>query len=62
VLENGPLAGFEAAQLRKRAEVARRNLTHHVEGGIVQVLDKDGNVNFDEEVDAYDVLVPIFFR
>jgi hypothetical protein len=29
---------------------------------MVQILDDDGNVDYDEDDDAYDALVPIFFR
>jgi hypothetical protein len=62
VLENDVLAGPQAQQLRNRADVARRELTASGEGRIVHVLDEDGNVDYDEEDDAYDELVPIFFR
>lgn len=62
VLENDILTGYEAQQLRTRADVARKNLTGSGEGHVVHVLDEEGNVDFDEEDDAYDALVPIFFR
>ena len=64
VLENDLLTGYEAQQLRARAEVARKQLTGQGEGSIVQVhvLDDDGNVDFNEDNDAYNALVPIFFR
>jgi hypothetical protein len=62
VLENDLLTGYEAQQLRTRADVARKALTGAGEGHVVHVLDEDGNVDFDEEDDAYDALVPIFFR
>lgn len=62
VLENDVLAGPQAQQLRNRADVARRELTALGEGHTVEVLDDDGNVDYDEEDDAYDALVPIFFR
>ena len=62
VLENDILAGPQAEQLRNRADVARRGLTGGGEGNLVQILDDDGNVDYDEDDDAYDALVPIFFR
>jgi hypothetical protein len=62
VLENDILAGPQAEQLRNRADVARRTLTAGGEGKLVQILDDDGNVDYDEDDDAYDALVPIFFR
>lgn len=62
VLENDILAGPQAEQLRNRADVARRGLTAGGEGKLVQILDDDGNVDYDEDDDAYDALVPIFFR
>jgi hypothetical protein len=64
VLENDLLTGYEAQQLRARAEVARKQLTGQGEGSVVQVhvLDEDGNVDFNEDDDAYNGLVPIFFR
>jgi hypothetical protein len=62
VLENDILTGYSAQQLRTRADVARKNLIGSGEGHVVHVLDKEGNVDFDKEDDAYDALVPIFFR
>lgn len=62
VLENNILAGFEGTQLRTRAELARANLTRLGQGDIVQVLDENGNVDLEDNDDAYDALVPIFFR
>jgi hypothetical protein len=37
-------------------------LTGIDEGHIVQFFRKDGKVDFDEKDNAYDALVPIFFR
>lgn len=62
MLENDLLAGVEASRLQNRADVARRTLTGLGEGFTIQLLDEDGNVNNDEEDEAYDALVPIFFR
>jgi hypothetical protein len=62
VLEQDVLAGPQAQQIRNRADVARRALTASGEGNMVQILDDDGNVDYDEDDDAYDALVPIFFR
>lgn len=65
VRENDILPGYEAQQLRTRADLARKKLTGSGEGHIlhaVHVLDDEGNVDLDEEDDAYDALVPIFFR
>jgi hypothetical protein len=62
VLENDVLEGQRAQQLHNRADVARCQLIASGEGQMVQVLDEDGNVDYDEEDDAYDALVPIFFR
>ena len=62
VLENDVLAGPQAQQFRNRADVARHALAARGEGNMVQVLDEDGNVDYDEEEYAYDALVPIFFR
>ncbi len=63
VLEQDVLAGPQAQQTRNRAEVARRALTASGEGNMVQILDDEGNVDYEEEEDeAYDLLVPIFFR
>jgi hypothetical protein len=62
VLEQDVLSGPEAQKIRNRADVARRSLTASGEGNMVIVLDDDGNVDYDEGDDAYDALVPIFFR
>lgn len=62
VLENDPLNQQTAQDLLARAGVARLNLTGMGEGHILHIIDEDGNVNFDEEDDAFDALVPIFFR
>lgn len=54
--------GCEAQLFYNRADVARRNLIGTGEGQLVQGTDEDRNVDFDEEDDAYDGLVPISFR
>jgi hypothetical protein len=62
VLENDPLNQQTAQEFRARAVVARLTLTGMGEGHILHIIDEDGNVEFDEEDDAFDALVPIFYR
>jgi hypothetical protein len=62
VLENDLLTTYKAQELRNRAEVARKTLTAGGEGHVIEVLDEEGNVDYCEEDEAYDALVPIFFR
>jgi hypothetical protein len=52
----------EAAQLRTRAEIARRTLTGRGEGDLVMTIDEHGNVDEVEEENSYDALVPLYFR
>jgi hypothetical protein len=52
----------EAAEMRIRAEVALRKLTGKGEGGLVVTIDEEGNADAVETEDAYDALVPGFFR
>lgn len=52
----------EAAELRIRADLAMKALTANGEGGIVFSVDEWGNADRDEEEDAYDSLVPGYFR
>lgn len=52
----------EATQLRIRADLALRKLTTNEEGGIVLSLDDEGNADQAEVEDAYDSLVPGYFR
>jgi len=51
----------EAAELRKRAEVARQDLLNSGEGGLIPFID-EYEAERDEEEDSYDALVPLFFR
>jgi hypothetical protein len=62
VLENDPLKLQIAQDLRARAGVARLTITGMGDGHILQIIDEEGNMNFDEGDDAFDALVPIFFR
>lgn len=64
VLESDPYGTFqdEATALRIRAELALRKLTTNGEGGIVVSLDDEGNADQGEVEDAYDSLVPGYFR
>ena len=52
----------EATELRNRADIALRKLTTNGEGGIVLSLDDEGNADQNEVEDAYDSLVPGYFR
>ncbi len=52
----------EATGLRIRAELALKTLTAKGEGGIVLSLDEEGNADQAEVEDAYDSLVPGYFR
>lgn len=52
----------EAKELRDRADLALRKLNASGEGGVVFSVDDDGNPDADEEENAYDSLVPGFFR
>jgi len=52
----------EATELRIRADLALRKLTTNGEGGIVLSLDDEGNADQAEVEDAYDSLVPGYFR
>jgi hypothetical protein len=64
VLESDTLATFldDANELRIRAELALKTLSAKGEGGIVFSFDDDGNPDPDEMEDAYDSLVPGYFR
>jgi len=62
VLETDPQNHQRAQEFRARAGVARLTLTGMGEGHILHIIDEDGNVEFDEEDDAFDALVPIFYR
>jgi hypothetical protein len=71
VLEDDALASAEAAELRKRAEIAARTISSRGESSIAaeMAMDKD---EIDEDLDALDLddeeearyteLVPAFFR
>ena len=52
----------EATELRIRAELALKTLTAKGEGGIVFSVDEEGNADRDEVEEAYDSLVPGYFR
>lgn len=62
VLESDPLGKFtkEAADLRQRAAVAKKTLVASGEGGYVPFEEQDDEK--DEEEDAFDALVPLFYR
>ena len=64
VLESDTFGTFqtEAEDLRIRAELALKTLTAKGEGGIVFSVDEDGDADRDEMEDAYDSLVPGYFR
>jgi hypothetical protein len=64
VLESDTFGTFqeEATELRIRAELALRKLTTNGEGGVVLSLDDEGNADQAEMEDAYDSLVPGYFR
>lgn len=68
MLESDILAGNESEELRTRAELARRAVIGRGEGddptkiSDVVVLDDEGNIDIVEEEDAFDALVPIFYR
>lgn len=64
VLESDTFGSYldEATELRIRADQALRTLTANGEGGIVFSVDDDGNLDLDEMENAYDSLVPGFFR
>lgn len=65
VMEDDPAIGLyaaEAAQLRNRAEIARRTLTGRGEGEVLISIDKDGNADEGDEEAAYDALVPMYFQ
>lgn len=64
VLESETYGAYqeEATELRIRAELALKTLSAKGEGGIVFSADDDGNPDRDEMEDAYDSLVPGYFR
>jgi tetratricopeptide (TPR) repeat protein len=64
VLENEMFGASQedATELRIRAELALKTLTAKGEGGIVFSADEEGNPDRDEMEDAYDSLVPGYFR
>ncbi|KAH0564815.1 hypothetical protein GP486_001804 [Trichoglossum hirsutum] len=51
----------EAADLRRRAELARQQLLADGEGGIIPYIDET-IAERNEEEDSYDVLLPLYFR
>jgi hypothetical protein len=51
----------EAADMRRRAEVARLRLLASGEGGIIPFIDED-DAERNQEEDSYDALVPLYFR
>jgi hypothetical protein len=51
----------EAADLRRRAEVARLQLLAAGEGGFIPYIDEE-IAERNEEEDSYDVLIPLYFR
>jgi hypothetical protein len=64
VLEDD-VAGYyqkEATEMRIRADIALRKLSGNGEGGLVVTIDEEGNADAVETEDAYDALVPGFFR
>jgi len=52
----------EADELRIRADLALRKLSQNGEGSSVVTIDDEGNADQVETEDAYDALVPVFFR
>jgi hypothetical protein len=54
--------GKEASEMRLRADLALRKLSGNGEGALVVTIDEDGNADPVETEDAYDALVPGFFR
>jgi hypothetical protein len=52
----------DATELRIRAELALKTLNAKGEGGIVFSVDEEGNTDCDEMEEAYDSLVPGYFR
>jgi hypothetical protein len=64
VLESDTFGIFQedATDLRIRAELALKTLTAKGEGGIVFSVDDEGNIDRDEVEEAYDSLVPGYFR
>lgn len=63
VLESDTFGTYsaEAAELRKRAELARQSLLASGEGGLIPFID-EYEADRDEEEDNFDALVPLFFR
>lgn len=53
--------GDEAAELRRRAEIARSALLASGEGGFIPFIEHD-NLERTQEEDDYDSLVPLYFR
>lgn len=64
VLENDTFGQYidEAKELRLRAELALRKLSDNGEGFAVITLDDEGNEDQLDTEDAYDALVPGYFR
>lgn len=63
VLESDTFGSFssEAAGLRTRAEVARRQLLSSGEGGVIPFIGED-DAERNQEEDSFDALVPLYFR
>jgi hypothetical protein len=51
----------KAAELRRRAELARQSLLASGEGGLIPFID-EYEADRDEEEDNFDALVPLFYR
>lgn len=64
VLESGTFGASidEANELRVRAELVLKTMTTNGKGGIVFGVDDDGNPDPEEMENAYDSLVPGYFR
>lgn len=62
VLENDAQRAQAAQDLRAKASVAKLTLTKMGGGHILKIIDEDGIVDLGGEDDAFDALVPIFFR
>jgi hypothetical protein len=62
VLEKDENGGQAAQDLRTRAGIAKLTLQGKGGGQILQLMDEEGNVDLNDEDDAFDSLVPIFFR
>ncbi len=62
VMQNNVLTAAQAQPLQTRAEMARANLMGRGESAPLDVYDPDGNLEVEDELVFYNLLVPVFFR